>query len=91
MIPEMPHNRSSFQPIRWGLGCNFRGGVLLGRSVWRSHGPRMAFAEESADGFKVLRAQKYVGELLENTDIKTLLWRFSIEEKSNRAARQAGQ
>ena len=43
--------------------------------------PRMALAEESADGFQVLRAQKYVGELLENTDIKTLLWRFSIEEK----------
>ena len=42
----------------------------------------MTVAEESADGFHVLRAQKYVGELLENIDIKTLLWRFSIEEKA---------
>ena len=44
-------------------------------------GPRMVAAEESGDGFQVLRAQEYVAELLENTDIKTLLWRFSIEEK----------
>ena len=36
----------------------------------------------SADGFQILRAQKYVAELLENTEIKTLLWRFSIEEKA---------
>jgi FtsP/CotA-like multicopper oxidase with cupredoxin domain len=43
--------------------------------------PRLVVAEESADGFHVLRAQKYVAELLENTDIKTLLWRFSIEER----------
>ena len=43
--------------------------------------PRMTAAETSADGFQILRAQKYVGELLENTDIKTLLWRFSIEER----------
>jgi FtsP/CotA-like multicopper oxidase with cupredoxin domain len=44
--------------------------------------PRMAIAEESADGFQILRAQKYVAELLANTEIKTLLWRFSIEEKA---------
>jgi FtsP/CotA-like multicopper oxidase with cupredoxin domain len=43
---------------------------------------RMVAAEESADGFQVLRAQKYVAELLENIEIKTLLWRFSIEEKA---------
>ncbi len=42
--------------------------------------PRMAVAETSADGFQILRAQKYVAELLENTEVKTLLWRFSIEE-----------
>ena len=41
----------------------------------------MTAAETSADGFQILRAQKYVAELLENTDIKTLLWRFSIEER----------
>ena len=44
--------------------------------------PRMAVGETSADGFQILRAQKYVAELLENTEIKTLLWRFSIEEKA---------
>jgi FtsP/CotA-like multicopper oxidase with cupredoxin domain len=44
--------------------------------------PRMAVAETSADGFQILRAQKYAAELLENTEIKTLLWRFSIEEKA---------
>ena len=44
--------------------------------------PRMAVAEASADGFQILRAQKYVAELLENTEIKTLLWRFSIEQKA---------
>ena len=49
---------------------------------WAVAHPRMAAAEESADGFQVLRAQKYVAELLENTEIKTLLWRFSIEEKA---------
>lgn len=43
--------------------------------------PRIVIAEESADGFQILRAQEYVAELLENTDIKTLLWRFSIEER----------
>jgi FtsP/CotA-like multicopper oxidase with cupredoxin domain len=43
---------------------------------------RMAFGETSADGFQILRAQKYVAELLENPEIKTLLWRFSIEEKT---------
>ena len=44
--------------------------------------PCLAAAEESADGFQILRAQKYVAELLENPEIKTLLWRFSIEEKA---------
>jgi FtsP/CotA-like multicopper oxidase with cupredoxin domain len=51
----------------------------LGLAVAR---PRMTVAEESADGFHVLRAQKYVAELLENPDIKTVLWRFSIEERT---------
>lgn len=44
--------------------------------------PCLAAAETSADGFQILRAQKYVAELLENSEIKTLLWRFSIEEKA---------
>ena len=44
--------------------------------------PRLAVGETSADGFQILRAQKYVAELLENTEIKTLLWRFSIEERT---------
>ena len=62
-----------------GMQLSRRGFVgALGLALARS---RMALAEESADGFQVLRAQKYVGELLENTDIKTLLWRFSIEER----------
>jgi FtsP/CotA-like multicopper oxidase with cupredoxin domain len=62
-----------------GMQLSRRGFVgALGLAVAR---PRMAIAEESADGFHVLRAQKYVAELLENTDIKTLLWRFSIEER----------
>src|SRR5689334_4365183 len=42
--------------------------------------PRLAVGETSADGFQILRAQKYVAELLENAEIKTLIWRFSIEE-----------
>jgi FtsP/CotA-like multicopper oxidase with cupredoxin domain len=44
--------------------------------------PRMAVGETSADGFQILRAQKYVAEILENTEVKTLLWRFSIEERT---------
>lgn len=44
--------------------------------------PRVAVGETSADGFQILRAQKYVAELLENTEVKTLLWRFSIEERT---------
>ncbi len=52
----------------------------------------MLVAEESADGFQVLRAQQYVAELLENADIKTLLWRFSIEEiKTVLRARQGSE
>lgn len=50
----------------------------LGLAVAR---PRMVVAEETTDGFQVLRAQKYVAELLENLEIKTLIWRFSIEER----------
>ena len=62
-----------------GMQVSRRGFVgALGLAVARS---RMAFAEESTDGFQVLRAQEYVAELLENTDIKTVLWRFSIEER----------
>ncbi len=44
--------------------------------------PRLAAGETGADGFQILRAEKYVAELLENAEIKTLLWRFSIEEKA---------
>ncbi len=36
-------------------------------------------AEESADGFQILRAQKRDIALLENPDIKTLTWQFSGE------------
>ena len=36
-------------------------------------------AEESADGFQILRAQKRDIALLENPDIKTLTWQFSAE------------
>jgi FtsP/CotA-like multicopper oxidase with cupredoxin domain len=62
-----------------GMQLSRRGFVgALGLAVVR---PRLTIAEESTDGFHVLRAQKYVAELLENTDIKTLLWRFSIEER----------
>ena len=62
-----------------GMQLSRRGFVgALGLAVAR---PRMVTAEESRDGFQVLRAQKYVAELLENTNIKTLLWRFSIEER----------
>jgi FtsP/CotA-like multicopper oxidase with cupredoxin domain len=63
-----------------GMQLSRRGFVgALGLAVVR---PRLTIAEESTDGFQVLRAQKYVGELLENTAIKTLLWRFSIEERA---------
>jgi FtsP/CotA-like multicopper oxidase with cupredoxin domain len=55
---------------------------LIGAVGWVIAHPRLVAAEESADGFQILRAQKYVAELLENTEIKTLLWRFSIEEKA---------
>lgn len=44
--------------------------------------PRLVVGETGADGFQILRAQKYVAELLENPEIKTLLWRFSIEERT---------
>ena len=63
-----------------GMQLSRRG--LIGAVGWVIAHPRMVAAEESADGFQILRAQKYVAELLENTDIKTLLWRFSIEEKA---------
>ena len=56
----------------------FMGAIGLGHRP----GPALAAAETSADGFQILRAQKYVAELLENSEIKTLLWRFSIEEKT---------
>ena len=43
--------------------------------------PRMVVAQESIDGFQTLRAQKYDAVLLENTAVKTSLWRFSTDEK----------
>ena len=49
-------------------------GLALARS-------RMVVAQESAYGFQILRAQKYDTALLENTTIKTSLWRFSVDEK----------
>lgn len=63
-----------------GMQLSRRG--LIGALGLAAMYPRMAVGETSADGFQVLRAQKYVAELLENTEIKTLLWRFSIEEKA---------
>ena len=54
----------------------------MGRSDWLSPIRAWLPPKTSADGFQILRAQKYVAELLENTEIKTLLWRFSIEEKA---------
>ena len=65
-----------------GLGMQLsRRGFIGAVGLAVAHSRKVA-AEESADGFQILRAQKYVAELLENTDIKTLLWRFSIEEKA---------
>ena len=65
MGPEMQISRRSFVGA-FGLAIT---------------GSRMVAAEESADGFHILRAQKYEASLLENAAIKTALWRFSIEEK----------
>ena len=65
-----------------GLGMQLSRRGFVGAVGLAVAHPRMVAAEESADGFQILRAQKYVAELLENTEIKTLLWRFSIEEKA---------
>jgi FtsP/CotA-like multicopper oxidase with cupredoxin domain len=65
-----------------GLGMQLSRRGFVGALGLAAACPRMAVAETSADGFQILRAQKYVAELLENTEIKTLLWRFSIEEKA---------
>ncbi len=63
-----------------GMQLSRRGFIgAVGLAVCR---PSLAAAEISADGFQILRAQKYVAELLDNSEIKTLLWRFSIEEKA---------
>lgn len=65
-----------------GLGMQLSRRGFIGAVGLAVAHPRMVAAEESADGFQILRAQKYVAELLENTEIKTLLWRFSIEDKA---------
>jgi FtsP/CotA-like multicopper oxidase with cupredoxin domain len=65
-----------------GLGMQLSRRGFIGAVGLALSRPLLVAAEESADGFQILRAQKYVAELLENTEIKTLLWRFSIEEKA---------
>jgi FtsP/CotA-like multicopper oxidase with cupredoxin domain len=75
-----------------GLGMQLSRRGFIGAVGLAVAHPRVVAAEESADGFQILRAQKYVAELLENTEIKTLLWRFSIEEKATvLRAKQGGE
>ncbi len=42
-------------------------------------GPRLVLAEESADGFQILRAQRREAALLESTETRTPVWSFSGE------------
>ena len=53
--------------------------------------PRFSFAEDSADGFHVLRAQVHDEELLGSPEVKTLTWVFSIEEKTTVVRARQGE
>ena len=64
-----------------GLGMQLSRRVFVGALGLAAACPRVVVAEESSDGFQVLRAQRQDAELLESTDIKTPVWSFSADTK----------